>query len=346
MLKFKSHRLIMSEKKTPSCHASTVLPLKDGRVLAAWFGGSGEGRTDVGIWLAEKDEKGFKEARVVAQSLLPHWNPVLYQCDDGRIVLFYKVGMKILHWKTMFIESFDGGKTFSEPRELVPGDVSGGRGPVRNKPIRLKNGRILAPASTEQGLWRCFIDISDDDGHTWRKSNMIEVPGLEEYEKKLLAWQKLAEESDVPVEKPEEIQHGRGIIQPTLWESEHGVHALMRSGEGFIYRSDSTDGGETWCAAYPTNLPNNNSGIDLTKLGDGTLLLVFNPVQESWGMRTPISIAASTDNGETWTRLCDLQTEPGEFSYPAIVNSGNKIYITYTYKRENIAYWEFVGSAD
>lgn len=342
MLILKSHRLIMNEKPTPSCHASTVLPLEDGRVLTAWFGGSGEGRTDVGIWIAEKDENGFHQPRVAAQSLLPHWNPVLYRFEDGRIVLFYKVGMKIPHWKTMYIESFDGGKTFSEPRELVSGDASGGRGPVRNKPIRLKSGRILAPASTEQGVWRCFADISDDGGRTWRKSSVIEIPGLEEYERKLLEWQRIAEASETPVERPAELKHGRGIIQPTLWESEKGVHAMMRSGEGFIYRSDSVDGGETWCTPYPTSLPNNNSGIDLTQLPDGTLLLAYNPVQESWGMRTPISIAESKDNGETWTKLCDLQTEQGEFSYPAIVSVGNRVYITYTYNRENVAYWEFI----
>ena len=342
MLALKSHRLIMNEPATPSCHASTVLPLEDGRVLAAWFGGSGESHADVGIWLAEKTEKGFSEPRVVAQSLVAHWNPVLFQCADGRIMLYFKVGVKIPDWKTYCIESRDGGKTFSEPRELVPGDESGGRGPVRNKPIRLRSGRILAPASVERGLWRCFIDISDDDGRTWRKSNRIEIPGLEEYEKKLLAWQKLCEESEAPVERPEELKHGRGIIQPTLWEDDDGaVHAMMRSGEGFIYRSDSIDGGETWCAPYPTSMPNNNSGIDLTRLDDGTLLLVCNPVTESWGARSPISIAQSGDNGEIWEKICDLQTEPGEFSYPAIVSVGNRVYITYTYKRKNIAYWEF-----
>jgi len=341
MLQLKSHRLIINEKKTPSLHASTVLPLEDGRVLAAWFGGSGEGRPDVGIWMAEKGETGFCEPRLIAQSMLPHWNPVLYRFADGRIALFYKVGMKISYWRTMIVESFDGGKTFSEPRELVPGDMSGGRGPVRNKPIRLKSGRVLAPASCEIGLWRCFADISDDDGRTWRKSSMIEIPGLGDYERRLLAWQKQCEESDVPVERPADLPHGRGVIQPSFWESECGVHALMRSGEGYIYRSDSIDNGETWCAPYPTDVPNNNSGIDMTQLPDGTLLLVYNPVQESWGLRSPISIAQSDDDGKTWTKLCDLQTEPGEFSYPAIVNVGNKVYITYTYKRENVAYWEF-----
>ena len=34
---------------TDSCHASAVLPLPDGTVVAAWFGGTKEGNDDVKI---------------------------------------------------------------------------------------------------------------------------------------------------------------------------------------------------------------------------------------------------------------------------------------------------------
>ena len=347
MLQLKSHQLVISIKKTLAHHASTVLPLSNGHVLVAWFGGSHESFSDVAIWLAEKDEKGFGEARMVATSLEPHWNPVLFQAPDGRILLFYKVGFYIPDWRTCVIESSDMGKTWSSARELVPGDTSGGRGPVRNKPLVLKNGRILAPASVERGLWRCFMDISDDGCATWRRSNMIEAKGTAWLDEGLKVWQAKALEAKKrgePFDRsrlPKEYQHGRGIIQPTLWEDEDGVHALMRSGEGAIYRSDSTDG-ESWCEAYPISLPNNNSGIDLTRMEDGTLLLVYNPVNQNFGMRTPISVAASKDGGQSWEKLCDLEAEPGEFSYPAVVHVGERVYITYTHKRENIAYWEFV----
>jgi predicted neuraminidase len=41
--------MIFDENKpTPACHASTVLPLPNGEVLAAWFGGTAEGRT---MWI-------------------------------------------------------------------------------------------------------------------------------------------------------------------------------------------------------------------------------------------------------------------------------------------------------
>lgn len=366
MLQLKKHQLVAVHPQTIEHHASTVLPLGNGHVLVAWFGGSRESHPDVGIWLAERDENGFSEPRLIVQSGTAHWNPVLFRCADGRIVLYYKVGVTIPGWRTFFVESADMGKTWSAPEKLVKGDVSGGRGPVRNKPIRLESGRILAPASTERGAWRCFIDISDDDGQTWTKSNAIEIEALREHERKLFAWYgEYAKNIDVEFDPaadpdgwyrlmeergirpasgtvPEEFRHGRGLIQPTLWQdADGGVHALMRCSEGFIYRSDSRDDGETWCAPYPIALPNNNSGIDLTRMPDGTLLLAYNPVSGNFVARSPISVAASRDNGATWEKLCDLQNEPGEFSYPAVVSAGNDVFITYTYNRRNVAYWEF-----
>ena len=69
MLQLISHQLVITVKKTLSCHASTVLPLDDGRVLAAWFGGSREGNNDVGIWLAEK---AALEPRAASAAGWPH----------------------------------------------------------------------------------------------------------------------------------------------------------------------------------------------------------------------------------------------------------------------------------
>ena len=62
------------------------------------------------------------------------------------------------------------------------------------------------------------------------------------------------------------------------------------------------------------------------------------------GRRTLSSVHSriTRRGGNTWKRVRDLQTEQGEFSYPAIVSRGNQVFITYTWKRENIAYWEFI----
>lgn len=85
-----------------------------------------------------------------------------------------------------------------------------------------------------------------------------------------------------------------GVIQPTLWESSPGhIHMLLRSTRGAIFRSDSIDYGATWSVARATFLPNNNSGIDLVSMQDGTLILALNPVNGNWGKRYPLSLIAS-----------------------------------------------------
>ena len=128
------------------------------------------------IWMARGKENDFTSPVVLAKSDEAHWNPVLFRLDENRIILFYKVGNEIRTWRTMYLLSEDNGETFGEERELVEGD-KGGRGPVRNKPIRLKSGRILAPGSTEQGIWKAFADISDD-GKNWRKSQEVGIDNL------------------------------------------------------------------------------------------------------------------------------------------------------------------------
>ena len=116
----------------------------------------------------------------------------------------------------------------------------------------------------------------------------------------------------------------------------------MRSTRGFIYRSDSTDSGVTWCEAYPTALPNNNSGLDVDRMDDGTLVLVSNPISGNWARRTPISISFSTDNGESFSEPLPLETIEGELSYPSVNACGKLIRITFTVKRRSFMYCECV----
>ena len=132
---------------TASCHASTVLPLGDGTVLAAWFGGKKEGDDSVGIFLSVRGQNGnWSSPKLISEDVpVPHWNPVLFERSDGEIVLFYKYGHEISDWITKYVILSRGGDVISTPAELVPGDTSGGRGPVKNKCLRLSDGRLLAP---------------------------------------------------------------------------------------------------------------------------------------------------------------------------------------------------------
>lgn len=320
----------MRSLPTEFCHASTIVKLRDGGLICCWFGGSHEGEADVAIYVARCQHNSWSEPVKLADGVEANWNPVLFYRKDGTLLLFYKEGQKIAEWRTMVKASADDGRSWSEARELVPADVSGGRGPVRNKPIRLASGRILAGGSTEQGIWHAFADISDDDGHTWHKSSPVGIKDLQ-----YCVGEKTAE-SDIAVSA--QSFYGRGVIQPSLWQSADGsVHMLLRSSEGFVYKADSEDEGESWTAAYPLTLPNNNSGLDLVRLEDGGLLLVCNPVAANWGTRSPLSLFISEDEGTNWTKLGDLETEKAEYSYPAIIMVGEDVYLSYTYKRENIA---------
>lgn len=322
---------IMRRLPTEFCHASTVLALPDGSLLCCWFGGTHEGESDVGIYLSRRTEAGWSEPKLLVNGAAANWNPVLFAGADGRILLFYKQGQQIADWQTWLLQSMDNGETWSGPQELVPGDVSGGRGPVRNKPLRLASGRILAGASTEHGIWKAFADISDDDGASWHKSSAVQIEGLQ--------YQAGEKTADSNIAVSQQSFYGRGVIQPSLWQSANGsVHMLLRSSEGFVYRSDSADDGATWCSAYALSLPNNNSGLDLVRTAGGVLYLVCNPVAANWGQRSPLSLFQSTNDGASWQKLLDLETEPAEFSYPAIITEGENIVITYTYKRCNIAF--------
>lgn len=305
-------------RPTENCHASTVLKTGDG-LLAAWFGGTKEGADDVGVLYAHC-RNGKWDAPVMLPKTVnkPHWNPVLFRMPDGRIFLFYKIGKTIPCWQTFYRVSEDGGESFGEERELVEGDI-GGRGPVKNKPILLSNGEVLAPASYEPGAlaetdvkpWRCFTDRTCSCGREWERTPYIGQP------------------------------EGVSVIQPTLWESAPGrVHMFTRSDGSYIFRSDSEDYGRTWCGLYATDIPHNNSGIDCARNESGVLALVYNPVASKWGRRTPIQVSFSEDNGRSWFETLILKDGPGEFSYPAVIADKDRFHITFTGCRETIYYCE------
>lgn len=330
-IEIKAQEFIFSDHPpTPSCHASTLALDENERLHAAWFGGEREGAGDVAIWYARRGVGGgWSTPRKLAWAEdTPHWNPVLFCPDGRRLVLFYKRGQPIARWQTWWMESSDGRKSWSNPAELVPGDF-GGRGPVKNKPILLANGSWLAPASLEGGTMTAFADLGLEGGRLWKASTPIAIS--DEQLPIRAAYQRGSEAPGG------ETWEGRGVIQPSLWVSAGGkVHMLLRSSEGRVYRSDSSDGGLTWTAAYPTALPNNNSGLDLAKMDSGALALVCNPVAENWGARTPLSLFFSMDNGDTWQPGPALEDEPGEYSYPAIIADGETLWISYTWRRERI----------
>lgn len=305
------------ERPFAQSHASTIIDLDEGYLLA-WFAGSHEKNDDVGIWMAKGSSDNWSEPYLAVKIRNdPHWNPVLFRAPEGRVYLYFKVGQEIDFWETWVQYTDDNGSTWSDPEELVAGD-KGGRGPVRNRPIILSNGTWLAPASVELNkVWDVFIDRSEDGGKTWTATD------------------KLAMDRNVIV--------GEGVIQPALWESKPGhVHMLIRSSSGKICRSDSEDHGKTWSPIVETDLPNNNSGIDVASISGETIALIYNPVGENWGDRYPITVAVSNDNGKTWPVRLDVEDGEGddELSYPSLFYEDGHLVASYTWNRDRIAFWK------
>jgi predicted neuraminidase len=76
----------------------------------------------------------------------------------------------------------------------------------------------------------------------------------------------------------------------------------------------------------------------MTRLANGHLVVVFN---DSELARTPLSIARSLDEGRTWETPLHLESNPGEYSYPCVIETNDgRIHITYTFRRYSIKHVE------
>ncbi len=297
---------VLYERATfPSCHASTIAEPSAGNLVAAFFGGTAEKNPDVGIWVCRLVDDKWTAPVEVANGVQPEgkrhpcWNPVLFQPKEGPLLLFYKVGPDPASWWGMLRTSDDQGKTWSDAQRLPEGIV----GPIKNKPVQLDSGDILCPTSSEDAGWRVHFERTSDLGKTWTRTE--------------------------PLNDGKKI----GAIQPSLLFLEKDqLLALGRTGQGRIFQITSSDAGKTWGEMSLTSLPNPNSGTDAVTLKDGRHLLVYN---HSRG-RTPLNLAISKD-GRTWEAAIVLEDAPGEFSYPAIVQSADGlVHVTYTWKRQRV----------
>jgi len=313
----RTREFVFTEAPFASAHASTIAETPARTLLAAWFGGSGEGRDDVEIQLSRKaaGESWSAPRPVTSAPDIPVWNPVLFQ-DADTTWLFFKIGPSPREWVGAYIRSGDDGRTWSAVTYLPAGLT----GPVRTKPLALPDGTWLAGSSVEAGYrggtpagapyrgWAAWVERSGDRGRTWSKHGPVTVPG-----------------------------EPFGVIQPTLWIGAGGeIRMLTRSTEriGRIVAASSADGGRTWSPGHATSLPNPNAGIDVVRLRDGRLVLVYNHLPAG---RAAIHLAVSSDDGGTWTAPRVLESGPGEYSYPAVIQTADgDIHVTYTWRRTRI----------
>jgi predicted neuraminidase len=200
----------------------------------------------------------------------------------------------------MLMRSNDGGKTWTRPEEVPKGFL----GPIKNKPVLLTDGTLLCPSSTEDRGWTIHLERTRDLGRTWSKTEPLNST------------------RDFSAIQPTILVHGNNRLQ-----------LLCRSEQGRITECWSEDGGATWSKMQATSLPNPSAGIDAVTLNDGRQLLVYNHTARG---RTPLNVALSSD-GRIWSSMVELETEPGEYSYPAVIQTKDgRVHISYTWKRARI----------
>jgi alpha-L-fucosidase len=306
---------IFSNAPFQSCHASSLVALPGNKIMAVWFGGKHESNPDVSIWASVNEKGVWSDPKEIANGIQNDalryacWNPVLFKSRSGLLFLHYKVGRSPREWWAEMKISADNGVTWSSTKKLPDGFL----GPIKNKPMQLKNGDILYPSSTESNdnIWTIHIERSDSLGNNWKKIN-IDCDTF-------------------------------NVIQPSLLTYANGrMQLLCRSKQNVIAESWSFDNGNTWQKVRATSLSNPNSGIDVVSLANGAQMLVYNPLphgNEWWEGRSVLRVAVSID-GKDWRDIFTLEEhKEGEYSYPAVIQSSDGIiHISYTSKRKKIKY--------
>jgi predicted neuraminidase/peroxiredoxin len=299
----------------PAHHCSTLAEAANGDLLCLWYGGSYESAEDQVLFLARRrsGQRAWDEPEVLVRNPgQPPGNAVIFRDGADRLWVVWgrmessrplRRGAGWGQCRLFSRTSSDDGHTWSEDKEWPD---SLGQLP-RNVPVILKNGSLILGLTGHIGGQHddsgSFFVITNDNGATWERSGGIP-----------------------------------GGSQPTLIERADGsLMALMRN-DPRLLQSESRDGGRTWSAPVPTGIPNPNAGVAMTKLASGSVLLVFNDTERG---RTPLSVARSTDDGYTWEEPLKLESNPGEYSYPCIIQTRDGlIHISYTFRRYGIMHVE------
>ena len=151
------------------------------------------------------------------------------------------------------------------------------------------------------------------------------------------------------------LSHTAGVWhwgEPTVCETEPGhlVMLLRVNGTGFLWRSDSHDGGRNWSDAVMTDIPNPNNKPKLLRLPDGRIALLNTPAgidrnkpkRHPMGIsdRHPLELWISDDGMKTWGYRRTLLAFPGGISYPDgfCTPDGRQIHFAIEFNRHDVYY--------
>jgi sialidase-1 len=186
--------------------------------------------------------------------------------------------------------------------------------------IQLRSGRLLAPVATTPDVgiktndFKSVVYFSDDDGRHWQRGRTL-------------------------LGAPK-----RGAMEPGLIERHDGrVHQIIRTQTGYIWQSVSSDGGDTWSPAQPSDIVSPESPATIAREpASGDWLLVWNPTvvwgnpektifgANSGGPRRPLAAMLSHDEGKTWTAPRNLESDPtSAYAYTSITFHDGRALLTY-----------------
>lgn len=216
--------------------------------------------------------------------------PGLLRLQNGNIALFY-LRKNSDHDCIPYVRiSKDEAKTWSAPVRCIP-DTS--YFVVNNdRPVQLKDGRILIPVAGNGGVWSCY---SDDNGKAWHSSTAASNP------------------DHILLQEPGVVELRNGTIM-----------MFIRTDEGVQYVSYSRDEGQSWSKVEPSNIASPLSPASIKRIpSTGDLLMVWNNndghIKNIAGKRTPLNVAISKDEGKTWEHIRTIEDNPqGWYCYTAI----------------------------
>ncbi|TMH38130.1 MAG: hypothetical protein E6H56_16170 [Betaproteobacteria bacterium] len=322
---------LLPNSSAASVHSATAAEISGGRLRAFWYGGSREGASDVALYssvysLRQKDwsperavvTREFAQ-RHLQRTLRKLGNPVVGRDAKGRLCLYF-VSVSVGGWAGSAVNlmvSEDEGENWSPPRRLITSPFFNISTLVKGAPLLFSDGDVGLPVYHEfLGKFGELLRL-DAGGHAIGKTR--------------LSW-------------------GKSSLQPVIVpRSEKEAVGFMRySGDppNRILIVRTADGGVHWSPSAKTALPNPNAAIGSVLLSGGPLLLVFNNAEED---REDLSLALSTDFGNTWRVVHRLEGDSGsaqapvrEYSYPWIMQDrAGDVHLLYTWGRSRIKHVRF-----
>jgi Neuraminidase (sialidase) len=303
-------------QSNPRNSEGDFVKLKDGRVLFVYTHFTGGGGDHSSAHLAGRySSDGGKswdadDTRILDNDATMNVMSVsLLRLADSRIAMFYLRKNSLQDCRPVVRFSSDEAATWSRPQTIIPDQQMGYYVMNNDRVIQLRSGRLIAPVALhntpqrDKPDWtgRVLCYLSDDAGKTWRPSETTMQAHDPSSGKRLIA-----QEPGVV-----ELRDGR-------------VMMFVRSDAGSQLVSHSQDGGKTWSALAPSTLRSPISPATIERIPDSDLLVcVWNDhakiAPALRGKRTPLSLAISKDEGETWQPSITLFDNPnGWYCYTAI----------------------------